>query len=142
MAYQAFLDPGLEGYLACIVFIPPPRLHGHRYHEVLAPNAGLRAAVIGFGRPQAEIPPAQLLSPGPKSSADAFARSPLQPHSYPLGHSARSDLRGAAASVSRVWWPDEDSRLPHRPTPAFDPIQAESIPDFIFDQSLPADFDD
>ena len=27
-------------------------------------------------------------------------------------------------------------------TPAFDPTQAESIPDFMFDPSLPADFDD
>ncbi len=27
--------------------IPPPRLHRHRYHGVLAPNSPLRAAVVG-----------------------------------------------------------------------------------------------
>ena len=39
-----------------------------------------------------------------------------------------------------VWPPQGDFLLDQ--TPAFDPTQAESIPDFIFDQSLPADFDD
>ena len=35
--------------------IPPPRLHRHRYHGVLAPNASLRASVVAIGRPEAEI---------------------------------------------------------------------------------------
>ncbi len=30
--------------------IPPPRLHRHRYHGVLAPNSPLRAAVVAYGR--------------------------------------------------------------------------------------------
>ena len=30
--------------------IPPPRVHRHRYHGVLAPNARLRARVIALGR--------------------------------------------------------------------------------------------
>ena len=30
----------------------PPRIHRHRYHGVLAPNAGLRYQVIAFGREQ------------------------------------------------------------------------------------------
>jgi hypothetical protein len=34
--------------------IPPLRLHKHRYHGVLAPNAGLRASVVAIGRPEVE----------------------------------------------------------------------------------------
>jgi len=30
--------------------VPPPRVHRHRYHGVLAPNAKLRAAVVAIGR--------------------------------------------------------------------------------------------
>jgi hypothetical protein len=30
--------------------IPPPRVHRHRYHGVLAPNARLRARVVALGR--------------------------------------------------------------------------------------------
>ena len=50
--------------------VPPPRIHRHRYHGVLAPNARLRASVVSMGRPEpdespvdAEPPP----SPGPAS---------------------------------------------------------------------------
>jgi hypothetical protein len=32
--------------------VPPPRLHRHRYHGVLAPNARLRARVVAIGRPE------------------------------------------------------------------------------------------
>jgi hypothetical protein len=32
--------------------VPPPRMHRHRYHGVLAPNARLRAQVIAMGRSQ------------------------------------------------------------------------------------------
>ena len=38
-------------------FVPPPRMHRHRYHGVLAPNARARSAVVAIGRPQAEPPP-------------------------------------------------------------------------------------
>ncbi len=38
-------------------FVPPPRMHRHRYHGVLAPNARARSAVVAIGRPQAELPP-------------------------------------------------------------------------------------
>ena len=36
--------------------IPPPRLHRHRYHGVLAPNAPLRAAVTALARESAATP--------------------------------------------------------------------------------------
>ena len=32
------------------VLIPPPRLHRHRYHGVLAPNSPLRGAATAYGR--------------------------------------------------------------------------------------------
>lgn len=32
-------------------FVPPPRVHRHRYHGVLAPNARLRSRVVALGRP-------------------------------------------------------------------------------------------
>ena len=31
-------------------FVPPPRVHRHRYHGVLAPNATLRPQVVAIGR--------------------------------------------------------------------------------------------
>jgi hypothetical protein len=37
--------------------VPPPRIHRHRYHGVLAPNARLRSTVVSMGRPEPdEIP--------------------------------------------------------------------------------------
>ncbi len=50
-------------------FVPPPRIHRHRYHGVLAPNSKRRAAVTHIGRPEAPTPGAQLLHPiSPASS--------------------------------------------------------------------------
>ena len=50
-------------------FVPPPRVHRHRYHGVLAPNSKLRTAVTHIGRPEAPTPGAQLLHPiSPASS--------------------------------------------------------------------------
>ena len=37
------------------LLIPPPRIHWHRYHGVLAPNAKLRYQVIAFGREQGGV---------------------------------------------------------------------------------------
>jgi hypothetical protein len=36
--------------------IPPPRVHRHRYHGALAPNARLRERVTAFGREDGEAP--------------------------------------------------------------------------------------
>lgn len=35
-------------------FVPPPRMHRHRYHGVLAPNAKRRKRVTSLGRPEPE----------------------------------------------------------------------------------------
>ena len=37
------------------LLIHPPRIHRHRYHAVLAPNAKLRYQVIAFGREQGSV---------------------------------------------------------------------------------------
>lgn len=53
---QIVLTP-LELLARLAVLIPPPRVHRHRYHGVLAPHARLRAAVVAIGRAAAvEIP--------------------------------------------------------------------------------------
>jgi hypothetical protein len=44
----------LEFLAALSRLIPPPRVHRHRYHGVLAPNARLRQQVINLGRDDAE----------------------------------------------------------------------------------------
>jgi len=51
----------LQLFERLVRFIPPPRVHRHRYPGVLAPNAGRRAAVTCIGRPEAETPAAQHL---------------------------------------------------------------------------------
>ena len=37
------------------MLIAPPRIHRHRYHGVLAPNAKLRDQVIALGRQQGRV---------------------------------------------------------------------------------------
>jgi hypothetical protein len=46
----------LEFLAALSRLIPPPRIHRHRYHGVLAPNARLRERVIHLGRDDAITP--------------------------------------------------------------------------------------
>lgn len=158
-------------------FIPPPRVHRHRYHGVLAPNAKLRSTVVALGRPELEAPP---LSP----SADE-----------PASPSADPGDRPRPASPARVRWAQLLARiydvlpllcsacggemkvlafltdpsvvraillhldLPHKPppispargppqgellldqTPVLDPAEADPVPEFAFDQSVPEDFD-
>jgi hypothetical protein len=70
------LDP-LELIDRLVVLIPPPRIHRHRYHGVLAPNARLRAAVTA--RANQAIAGVMAIPPPPASreevSATARARS-------------------------------------------------------------------
>jgi hypothetical protein len=70
-------------------FVPPPRMHRHRYHGVLAPNARARPAVIAIGRPQPEPAP-------PIDSAPANSYVP-RPISNRLDAPA---LRGSAGRCS------------------------------------------
>jgi len=58
--------------------IPPPRLHRHRYHGALAPNAPLRAAATAFGRDaDGGREPAAEVAPSPAAGESAF-RSPAR----------------------------------------------------------------
>jgi hypothetical protein len=65
--------------------IPPPRVHRHRYHGVLAPNARLRQQVINLGRDGAEAmaewanSPADNL-PARTGTATTAADLPDSPH--------------------------------------------------------------
>jgi hypothetical protein len=70
------LEP-LELIDRLVVLIPPPRIHRHRYHGVLAPNSRLRAAVTARANQAVEgvvaIPP--VPEKGLQESATARARS-------------------------------------------------------------------
>ncbi len=58
------------------LLIHPPRIHRHRYHGVLAPNANLRFQVIALGREQSDVeesPPAQLDTQSVAGSSDRAA---------------------------------------------------------------------
>ncbi len=63
------------------LLIPPPRLHRHRYHGVLAPNAKLRAAVVAIGRPEVEASEAEATGPVPvhDASGDDGPDQPADP---------------------------------------------------------------
>ncbi len=45
----------LEFLQRLALLIHPPRIHRHRYHGVLAPNAKLRYQVIALGREQGSV---------------------------------------------------------------------------------------
>ncbi|TVR59848.1 MAG: hypothetical protein EA422_14570 [Gemmatimonadales bacterium] len=55
--------------------VPPPRIHRHRYHGVLAPNASLRSTVVTIGRPETNGDP---VDPEPPASPE-HASQPLAP---------------------------------------------------------------
>jgi hypothetical protein len=61
-------------------FVPPPRVHRHRYHGVLAPNARLRPHVVALGRPEAptaegdSTAPAIASEPAPERASPARIR--------------------------------------------------------------------
>ena len=54
------------------LLIAPPRIHRHRYHGVLAPNARLRVQVIALGREQGRVGE----SPSGQPDAQSAASSP------------------------------------------------------------------
>jgi hypothetical protein len=85
--------------------IPPPRLHRHRYHGVLAPNAPQRVQVIALAR---QLPP-----PMPNAAHRSHAPRALA-RAHPLGGAARPDLRDFSAAVPRLRRPSAHHCLPHR----------------------------
>ena len=51
------------------LLIHPPRIHRHRYHGVLAPNAKLRSQVIVLGREQGSVEESPSGQLGARSAA-------------------------------------------------------------------------
>jgi len=81
---ELLLTP-LELLEALAKFVPPPRVHRHRYHGVLAPNAKLRPHVVALGRPE-------LVSEAPAAEGDVTLPSlPSEPAPAP-------------ASPARIRW--------------------------------------
>jgi hypothetical protein len=70
--------------------VPPPRIHRHRYHGVLAPNARLRSTVVSMGRPESDDTPGDV-------------ESPSSPHhaSHPVAPPDRSDETGLTGATPR-----------------------------------------
>lgn len=64
-------------------FVPPPRVHRHRYHGVLAPNATLRSQVVAIGRPE---------------------RPALEPGADAASHGLPPEPGPAPASPARIRW--------------------------------------
>ena len=157
------------------LLIPPPRVHRHRYHGVLAPNAKLPAAVVAIGRPEVEGPDGEATSQDPVrdgSGADAPAKparirwAVLLARIYGvlplLCPGCGGDMKILAfltdpPVVSKILLHLDLHHLPPPLAPARGPPQgdflldqtsgvdvteAEPVPDFVFDQSLPDEFED
>ena len=86
--------------------IPPPRLHRHRYHGVLAPNSPLRAQVTAWRQPPALARTAASWRSRPAPRALARALS--------LGAAVGAHLRDFAPALRAVRGPDAHHRLRHR----------------------------
>ncbi|NIV26487.1 MAG: hypothetical protein GWN45_03780 [Gammaproteobacteria bacterium] len=91
---ELLLTP-LELLEALAKFVTPPRVHRHRYHGVLAPNARLRPHVVALGRPAPEepIPETAATSLGPPPDSAPAPASPgraERPRSRPAKRGTRS----------------------------------------------------
>jgi hypothetical protein len=81
--------------------VPPPRIHRHRYHGVLAPNARLRAMVITIGRPVPDDVPADAgPPPSPHPASRRVAPPGLSRQAGPSGAQAASPR----SRSSRMLW--------------------------------------
>jgi hypothetical protein len=80
-------EPDLQGRTALVLtpiellerlarLIPPPRVHRHRYHGLLAPHARLRAALVTIGREGQGSAEASSRSTAPALATPTAAASP------------------------------------------------------------------
>ena len=108
--------------------IPPPRLHRHRYHGVLAPNAPLRAQVIALARqPPASLPQAAPLPHAPVPSPARYVWALLLARIYevlPL----RCALCGAQMRIIAFITDAPAGSNPSSPTLASPPAAPEVAP--------------
>jgi hypothetical protein len=71
--------------------MPPPRVHRHRYHGVLAPNARLRARVVALGREDPDMSEPEEGSPG-------------TPGGEPAAHSQEDSVATRTGDAARSRW--------------------------------------
>ena len=89
--------------------IPPPRIHRHRYHGVLAPNSPQRAQVTALAQR------ATPLSPAPLPAGDPAQRPERSPARIPpLGAAVGPHLRNFSPALQPVRGRDAPDRLRHR----------------------------
>jgi hypothetical protein len=85
--------------------IPPPRIHRHRYHGLLAPHARLRSQVVAIGREPVDVG-ASSEEPGgkPGSDAEISAALPVPTRSAdPEGHLPRATRIVWALLLARIY---------------------------------------
>ncbi|HSH76186.1 MAG TPA: transposase, partial [Longimicrobiales bacterium] len=100
---ELLLTP-LELLEALAKFVPPPRVHRHRYHGVLAPNARLRPHVVALGRPGPE-------EPIPETAATSLGPPLTPPLLLPLpGESAGPSCSRASMTCCRCCVPPVAAR--------------------------------
>ena len=104
---ELLLTP-LELLEALSKFVPPPRVHRHRYHGVLAPNARLRPHVVALGRPEAPTPEGDFTAAAP---ARATAAEPAPERASP----ARAERpQGRFREADHAVYPRDDRGSPRR----------------------------
>ena len=79
--------------------VPPPRIHRHRYHGVLAPNARLRSTVISIGRPEPDDSPVDAESP----TSPGHARKPAPTGPLAASPRSRSSRMLLAQLLARIY---------------------------------------
>lgn len=95
----------LEFLAALSRLIPPPRVHRHRYHGVLAPNARLRKHVVALGRHGCEVPiEAATRLQGASTPHPAAAPEIERPATDPSDSSQRTAARSRwARLLARIY---------------------------------------
>jgi hypothetical protein len=86
--------------------VPPPRIHRHRYHGVLAPNARLRSTVVSMGRPEPDEPPVGVESPSSPDRASYRVAPPdhaAEPGRTGLTPRSRSSRMLWAQLLARIY---------------------------------------
>jgi hypothetical protein len=86
--------------------IPPPRVHRHRYHGVLAPNAKLRARVVAIGRCDGEAPGYTASPAGDDLPAGGGAADLPDPPQRAAARSRWARLLGRVYEVFPLTCPD------------------------------------
>jgi hypothetical protein len=127
--------------------VPPPRVHRHRYHGALAPNARLRSTVVTIGRPvpddvprdmgpppATESAPSGTVAASPRSRSSRMFWAQLLARIYEVLPLLCPVCGGEMRIISFITLPSTVERillhldLPHRPPrvfPARGPPQAE-----------------